>query len=76
MQKLDTYFHMNPMRETNVIQFSTLHMEGEIQEWWHHGLITLGHIHITSYTKFTLRLIKRFERKDLELHFRELAHLR
>jgi len=39
-------------------------------------LITLGHIHITTYTKFNRRLLERFERKDPELHFRELAQLR
>ena len=36
----------------------------------------LGHTHITPYTEFTQRLIKRLERIDPELHFRELAHLR
>lgn len=64
------------MCETNAIRFSTLHLEGDVQEWWYHGLITLVHIHITSYIEFTKRLIERFDRKDLELHFRELAHLR
>ena len=64
------------MKEANAIRFSTLHLEGDAQEWWYHGLITLGHIDITSYQEFTQRLLDRFERKDLELHFRELAHLR
>lgn len=39
-------------------------------------LITLGHIHITSYTEFTRMLLERIERKDPKLQFRELAHLR
>lgn len=76
IQKLDTYFHQNPMRETDVIRFATLDLEGDAQEWWYHGLITLGHTHITSYNDFTKRLLERFERKDSEFHFRELAHLR
>ena len=76
IQKLDTYFHLNPMKEADAIRFATLHLEGDAQEWWYHGLITLGHIDITSYQEFTQRLLERFERKDLELHFRELAHLR
>lgn len=67
---------MNPMCETDAIQFATLYLEGNAQEWWYHRMLTLGHIHITSYTEFTHTLIERFERNDLELHFRELAHLR
>ena len=38
--------------------------------------MTLGHNTITSYTDFTQRLIERFDRKDPEVHFRELAHLK
>ena len=38
--------------------------------------MTLGHSNITSYLDFTQRLIERFDRKDSEIHFRELAQLR
>lgn len=76
IQKLDTYFHLNPLPETDAIRFATLHLEGGAQEWWYHGMITLDHSHITSYTEFTRRLLERFEKKDSKLHFRELAHLR
>lgn len=48
--KLDTYFHLNPMREADAICFSTLHLERDEQEWWYHRLITLGHLHVTTYT--------------------------
>lgn len=41
VQKLETYFHMNPMRETNTIRFNTLHLKGDAQDWWYHGLLTL-----------------------------------
>jgi hypothetical protein len=51
-------------------------LEGEAHEWWHHGLVTLGHNHITSYREFTERLMDRFERRDLEIHFMDLAQLR
>lgn len=76
VQKLDTFFHLNPIWETDSVQFAMLHLEGDAQEWWYHGLITLGHIHITSYTEFTQRFIERFEREDTDLHFKELAHMR
>jgi hypothetical protein len=64
------------MTETEAISFATLHLEGEAHEWWHHGLVMLGHSHITSYRKFIERLMDRFERRDPEIHFRDLAQLR
>jgi hypothetical protein len=64
------------MTETEAISFATLHLEGEAHEWWYHGLVTLGHSHITFYREFTDRLMDRFDRKDLEIHFRDLAQLR
>jgi hypothetical protein len=64
------------MIETEAINFVTLHLEGEAHEWWYHGLVTLGHSRITSYREFTDRLMDRFERKDPEIHFRDLAQLR
>jgi hypothetical protein len=76
VHKLDTYFHLNPMTEEEEIKFSTLHLDGEAHEWWYHGILTLGHANITSYEDFTQRLMDRFDRKDPEIHFRELAQLK
>jgi hypothetical protein len=76
VQKLDTYYKLNQMTETKVIRFATLHLEGEAHEWWYHRLVTLGHSRITSYREFTDRLMDRFDRKDPEIHFRDLAQLR
>jgi hypothetical protein len=76
VQKLDTYYKLNQMTETEAINFVTLHLEGEAHEWWYHGLVTLGHSRITSYREFTERFMDRFDRRDLEIHFRDLAQLR
>jgi hypothetical protein len=76
VQKLDTYFQLNTMTEDEAIKFATLHLDGEAHEWWYHGLVTLGHANITSYLDFTQKLMERFDRKDLEIHFRELAQLK
>jgi hypothetical protein len=76
VQKLDTYYKLNQMTETEAISFSTLHLEGEAHEWCHHGLVMLDHNHITSYRDFTERLIYKFDRRDPEIHFRDLAQLR
>jgi hypothetical protein len=64
------------MTETEAISFATLQLEGEAHEWWHHGLVTLGHNHITSYREFTERIMDKFDRRDPEIHFRDLAQLR
>jgi hypothetical protein len=76
VQKLDTYYKLNQMTEIEAISFSTLPLEGEAHEWWYHGLVTLGHCRITSYREFMERLMDRFDRRDPEIHFRDLAQLR
>ena len=53
VQKLDTYFQLNPMTVTDAIKLATLHLDGEAHEWWYHGLLTLGHNTITSCNDFT-----------------------
>jgi hypothetical protein len=70
------YYKLNQMSKTKAISFATLHLEGEVHEWWHHGLVTLGHSHITSYRDFIEILMDMFYRRDLEIHFRDLAQLR
>jgi hypothetical protein len=64
------------MTDTEAISFATLHLEGEAHEWWYHGLVTLGRSRITSYREFIDRLMDTFDRKDLEIHFMDLAQLR
>jgi hypothetical protein len=64
------------MIETEAISLTTLHLEGEAHECWYHGLVTLGHSRITSYRQFTDRLMDKFDKKDPEIHFRDLAQLR
>jgi hypothetical protein len=76
VQKLDTYLQLNPMREMEAIKFDTMYMDGKAHDWWYHGLITIGHNHIVTYTEFTQRLIDRFDQGDPELHFWELTQLR
>jgi hypothetical protein len=70
------YYKINQMTETEAISFTTLHLEGEAHEWWYHRLVTFGHIRTTSYREFTDRIMDRFDRKDPEIHFRDLAQLR
>lgn len=76
VQKLDTYFQLNPVPEDEAIKYAALHLDVCAHEWWHHGMITLGHDQIDSYAVFTERLIDRFDKKDPKLHFKGLAQLR
>jgi hypothetical protein len=64
------------MTKTEAISFMTLHLEGEAHEWSYHGLVALGHNPITSYREFKERLMDSFDRRDPEIHFRDLAQLR
>ena len=50
-----------------------LYLEGEANDWWFHGIKTFGHDHISSYEYFYKDLVERFDRKDPELPFKELA---
>ena len=76
VQKLDNYLSLRPIPKEDVIRFSTQHIEGGSHEWWYHVLVTLGHNLITTYEEFTNRLIERFDVKDPEVTFHELAQLK
>ena len=73
IQKLDVYSSLIPMVEEDALRMAILHLEGEANDWWFHGLKTLGHDHISSYEEFSKALVERFDRKDPKLPFKELA---
>ena len=56
IQKLDTYFQLNPMAERDAIKMDTLHLYGEANDQWFHGMSTLGHDQVTTYENFTKRI--------------------
>ena len=64
------------MVEIEYINMGTLHLDGEANEWWFHGMKTNGHDKLTIYEEFTKRLTEIFERRDSETPFRELAHMK
>ena len=75
VQKLDTYFHLNPMIEIDAIKLAILHLDEEAFEWWYHGLVTLGHDTNTSYSDFTQRLMGMFDKRDPKIHFKYITQL-
>lgn len=76
VEKLDVYFQLNQMEKIEAIKVATLHLEGEAQDWWFHGRVTLRHSSVTTYAEFTRRLIERFDRNEPEEHFVELTRLK
>ena len=64
------------MVESDVINMDTIHLDGESKNWFFHGMKTLGHDQVTIYEEFTRRLDERFYRKDPEITFRYLMHVK
>ena len=60
----------------NAIKFAIIHPTREAHNWWHHGIITLGHKSITTYGEFTQKLISRFNQKEPKWYFQDLIHLK
>lgn len=73
MHDLENYLALKPMAKDEAIEFATLHLDGVAQEWQYLVINTLGHKSITTYDEFSCKLIEIFDKKDLEVHFRELA---
>ena len=67
---------MNNVPEIEAIKIAVLHLEGEAHDWWFHGLSTLGHANVTTYSVFKTRLVERFDRRDPEAAFMGLANLK
>lgn len=66
LQKLQTYFTLEPISEADAVQIATLHLEGSAYSWWHHGLVTQGHCDIDTSDEFCVRVLNRFERRNVE----------
>ena len=76
VQKVDTYLQLNPTPEEEAIKYVTIHLDGLADEQQHYGMVTFRHNQITSCEEFTKKLIERFDTKDPELQFKELAQLK
>ena len=76
IQKMDTYFQLNPMVERDAIKFESIHLDEDSIDWWFHRMKTLGHDQVVTYEEFTRKLTKRFDRRDPNISFWDLAHIR
>ena len=64
------------MVEEDALKMAILHLEGDANEWWFHGMKILSHDQVKTYGEFVDMVLERFEQKDPELSFRELAQLK
>ena len=76
VEKLDIYFQLNQVPKIESIKIAALHLEGGAHDWWFHGLSTLGHANVNTYSEFTQRLVDRFDQRDPKAHFIEIAKLK
>ena len=70
------YLQLNPMVEEDALKMAILHLEGDSNKWWFHGLKNLGHDQVITYGEFIDMVLEIFEQNDPELSFKELAHLK
>ena len=53
-KNLEAFFLLNPVVEREAVEVAALHLEGEANVWW---FSHLSHARVTSFAKFTQRLI-------------------
>lgn len=46
VQKLDTYFKLNPMKDLEALKYATLYLDGMVHEWRYHEMATMCHANI------------------------------
>lgn len=76
LQKLHTYFTLNPMIEEDFVRSPTLQLDGIVYEWWQHGMTTQGHGAITSFDVFRCRMMDWFDKKDEDDYFKDFTTVR
>lgn len=76
VEKLNTYFHLNQMKNIEAIKMATWKLEGGTHDWWFHGIYMSGHVGDTSYEDLTWRLMEYFDLRHLKIHFKQLTQFK
>ena len=71
VKKLDTYMQLHQVTEEEALRVETLHLQGKSHAWWLFESSSLKGVNISSYAKFTRRLVKRFDVKHSETSWEE-----
>ena len=57
----DTYFQLHQVSEEEAMKVAALHLQGKAYAWWLFESSSLKNVNISTYAKFTRRLVKRFD---------------
>ena len=66
VRKLDTYFQLHQVLEEEALRVAVLHIQGKAYAWWLFESSSLKSVNISSYAKFTRRLVKIFDLINFE----------
>ena len=64
------------MEERDAIKLAALHIDRESIYCWFHCMKILGHGQVVTYGEFIRKLTERFDRRDPDIYFWDLAHIR
>ena len=66
VEELDTYLQQHQVSEDEAIRVAALHLEGKSCVWWFCGSSSLKYVNISTYSRFTRRVVERFNEKKLK----------
>ena len=64
MKELNTYYQQHQVLEYEAIRVAALHLGGKSYDWWFYETYSSNHINVSTYAKFTRRLVRRFDLKQ------------
>ena len=73
VKKLDTYFQLHQVSEDEALRVAEFHLEGKAYAWLFFETYSLNHVNVSTYAKFTRRLVKKFDVRNFETSLVELA---
>ena len=68
VKKMDTYFQLHQVSEEEAIRVAALHLQGKVYAWWLFESSSLKIVNISTYAKFTRRLVKIFDSMPYEIY--------
>ena len=71
VKKLDTYFQLHQVLEEEAIRVVALHLQGKAYAWWLFESSSLKSVNMSTYAKFTRRLVKIFDFKPSKISLGE-----
>lgn len=73
VEELVTYLHQHQVSQEEAIRVASLHLEVRAYAWWFYESSSLYDGNISTYERFTRKLVKRFDEKHSETSLVKLA---